>query len=120
VTKVTIIAENPDSPNGTFRATAGGHETVGRTAGAALDALAEKLDETQTNTLIVVQNMRPDEFFTAAQQQRLTGLLAKRREALDAGRQMDPGDATELESLVDAELDGTARRAAAMIAEIRA
>jgi hypothetical protein len=119
MTKVTITAEHPGSPNGTFRAAARGHETVGRTPGAALDALAEQLDETQANTLIVVQNMRPDEFFTAAQQHRLSELLAKRRQALDVGRQMDPGENAELESLIDAELDGATRRAAALIGELR-
>ncbi len=92
---------------------------MGRTPGAALDALAEQLDETEGNTLIVVQGMRPDEFFTAQQQQRLADLLAQRRTALDEGRQLGPAEAAELEALVETELDGATRRAAAMISEIR-
>jgi len=119
MTKVTITAEYPGSPNATFRAAARGRETVGRTPGAALDALAEQLDEKQGNTLIVVQNMRPDEFFTAGQQQRLAELLAERRTALNEGREMGSAEGAELEALVDAELEGAARRAAAMISQLR-
>jgi hypothetical protein len=92
---------------------------VGSTPGAALDSLAEQLDENEANTLIVVQNMGPDEFFNAAQQHRLAELLAKRRSALDAGREMEPVDKVELEALIDAELDGATRRAAAMISELQ-
>jgi len=63
--------------------------------------------------------MCPDEFFTALQQQRLAELLAQRRTALDEGRPLAPAEAAELEALVDAELDGATRRAAAMIGELR-
>ena len=119
MTKVTITAENPGAANGSFRAATRGRESVGRTPGAALDALAEQLDEKESNTLIVVQNMWPDEFFNAAQQQRLGELLAKRRAALDGAREMDASDRAELEALVDAELDGATRRATAMVNELR-
>jgi len=119
MTKVTITAENRGSADATFRAAGRGHESVGPTPGAALDSLAEQLDENEANTLIVVQNMRPDEFFNAAQQQRLAELLTKRRSALDAGREMDPPDKVELEALIDAELEGATRRAAAMVSELR-
>jgi hypothetical protein len=61
----------------------------------------------------------PDEFFTAQQQQRLCELLARRRSALDAGHQMDAADETELQNLIDAELDGATRRAASMIQELQ-
>jgi hypothetical protein len=66
-------------------------------------------------TPIILQNISPDEFFTAAQQRRLAELLAKRRAALDAGRQIDPVETVALEALIDAELDGATRRAAAMM-----
>jgi hypothetical protein len=119
MTKVTIATEDPHSANTRFRAAVRGLETVGRTPGAALDALAEQLDENEGNTLIVVQGMRPDEFFTARQQQRLAELLAQRRTALDDGRQLTPAEEAELEALVAAELDGAAGRAAAMVSELR-
>ncbi len=117
--KVIITAENPRSSDNTFRAATRGHESVGSTPGAALHALAEQLDEKEINTLIVLQNLRPDEFFTAAQQERLAALLAERRIALDSGLQMDADAKAELETLIDAELDGAAQRAATMIRELR-
>ena len=119
MTKVTITPQNFGSSNASFRAATRGHESVGSTPGAALDALAKQLNETDTNTLVIVQNMGPDEFFTAAQQQRLSDLLSKRRVALDNGAEMDPGDKSELEVLIDAELDGAIRRSAAMVKELR-
>ncbi|HWE00808.1 MAG TPA: hypothetical protein VG326_00260 [Tepidisphaeraceae bacterium] len=119
MTKVTITAEPSGSPTRSFRAATRGRESVGSTPGAALDALAEQLDETEANMLIIVQNMRPDEFFTAAQQQQLGELLAKRRTALDTGKEMEPAEKAKLETLIDAELDAATSRAATMINELR-
>ena len=119
MTKITISVENPGSVDAAFRAAARGRESIGRTPGAALDALTAQLDENEANTLIVVQSMRPDEYFTAAQQQRLTELLARRRSALDSASEMDAADKAELEVLIDAELEGATRRAAAMVSELR-
>jgi len=119
MTKVTISAENPGSPSTTFRAASRGRESVGPTPGAALDSLAQQLNPQESNTLVVGQNMSPDEFFTAAQQQRLHELLDRRRSALDAGREMAASEKTELEALIDAELDGASRRAAAMVRELQ-
>lgn len=107
------------SPDAQFRAVARGCESVGGTPGAALDALAGQLGEGEKGTFIVVQNMRPDQFFTAAQQDRLAALLAARRRAQETGGVMEPAEEVELESLVEAELEGAARRAAAMIDELR-
>ena len=67
---------------------------------------------------IVVKSMSPDKFFTASQQRRLGELLAKRRIALDTGREMNAAEKTELEALIDAELDGATRRAAGMIGAV--
>jgi hypothetical protein len=118
MTKITIVAENPGSPEATFRASTQERESVGRTAGAALDALTQQLDPAETGTLIVVQNLRPDSFFTAAQQQRLQELLIRQRAAREAGKVLPSQEQTELEVLVDAELDGATRRAAAMAREL--
>jgi hypothetical protein len=119
MTKVTITRNNPGSASGTFRAATRGHESVGQTPGAALDALASQLNEHDADTLIVVQNLRPDKFFTTAQQKRLSELLESRRTALDSGREMDPAESVELESLIDEELEAATRRAEAMIDELR-
>ena len=84
MTRVTIVAENPGSPDTKFRASTRKRESIGPTAGAALDALANQLGESESGTLIVIQNLRPDEFFTAAQQQRLSELLVKWRDRYNA------------------------------------
>ena len=44
-----------------------------------MDALAAQLDQSEAGTLIVVQQMRPDRFFTADQQQRLDELMVRWR-----------------------------------------
>jgi hypothetical protein len=119
MTKVTITADHPNSPDTTFRASALQRESVGRSPGAALDALTAQLDEKRAGTLIVVQNLHGDEFFTEAQQQRMEELLVKWRAARQAGNALASEDQSELEALVDAELDGSAQRAAAMVRELR-
>lgn len=69
MTTITIIPGDPQSPPTTFRAVAGDVQSVGATAGQALDALTEKIGALQETTLIVVQPMRPDAFFTVDKQQ---------------------------------------------------
>jgi hypothetical protein len=86
--------------------------------GAAIDGLAAQLDES-AGTLIIVQNLRPDQFFTAEQQQRLEELFAKWREARDRGAALPAAEQAELESLVNAELDGSSERVHAMVQELR-
>jgi len=119
MTKVTIVADNPGAPNTRFRASARNHESVGATVGAALDALTSQLDASSAGTLIIVQNLHGDEFFTADQQARLESLFTKWRAARDAGRSLPPDEQSELESLVDAELEGAGKRADAMARELR-
>lgn len=119
MTTVTIVAENPGSPDTTFRASAQERESVGRTAGAALDGLTRQLNDAEVATLIVVQNFRPDPFFSAAQQAGLQELLARWRAARMAGQVMPPEERVELEKLVDAELDGASRRSQAMVRELQ-
>jgi hypothetical protein len=115
---ITILPE-PQATNGTtYRAVAAQRQSVGRTPGEALDALAAELGEQATGTLIVVQHMRPDPFFTAQQQQRLGELLERWRAARDAQQPFPPEDQAELEALVAAELEATTRRAAALLREL--
>ncbi len=60
MTKVTIVAENPATGH-TFRASARNHESVGRTPGLLLMLVAQL--DASAGTLIIVQNLQPDEFF---------------------------------------------------------
>src|SRR5215212_1930691 len=100
---MTTITVLPEEKN--FRAVAGKKESIGRTAGEALDALTAQLDEEETGTLVIIQNRRSDDFFDASQQNRLTSLMKKRKtETLSAGEE------AELENLVEAELNGARQR----------
>lgn len=54
MTRVAIIPENPGVPDTCYRAIAGAFESVGKTAGQALDALTAQLPETERVTLLVV------------------------------------------------------------------
>lgn len=87
---------------------------MGQTAGAALDALSKQIGGTYSGTVVVLQNLRGDEFFAVAEQQRLEELLTKWRVARGCGHTLPADEQTELESLVDRELEGSARRLLAM------
>jgi hypothetical protein len=115
MTTIAILPENPGSAVTSYRAVAGTIEAVGRTAGEALDGLIAQLDETTTGTLAVVQQLRPDPYFSAAQQQRLAELMQQWRNARQLGRNLPLEEQAELERLVDAELKGSAARAAALL-----
>src|SRR5204863_8417673 len=101
MTTITILPEKADS----YRALAGDKESTGRTAGEALDALTSQLAEDESGTLVIVQNHKADEFFDAAQQERLAELMELRQ-----ARTLSSEEDQELESLVEAELDGARRR----------
>jgi hypothetical protein len=114
MTTITIIPECPGSPPTKYRAVAGKAQATGKTAGEALDALTSQLAETEGGTLVVIQYRRPDEFFTAEQQDRLQELMTRWRAARDAGGALPPEEQAELDALVQAELRGAAARAAAL------
>jgi hypothetical protein len=111
MTTITITPERAD----TYRAVTGDKESTGRTAGEALDALASQLSDDESGTLVIVQNHKADEFFSAAQQERLTELMQRR----SAGP-LSAAEEQELEGLIEAELDGARRRAAALLDELEA
>src|SRR5262245_26712948 len=103
MTTVTIIPEPSEQDGITYRAVAGEIQAVGNSAGAALDALTTQLGEEERGTLVIVQNQRPDRFFTAEQQARLTDLMTRWRRARDIGKALAPQEQIELEALVRAE-----------------
>lgn len=55
---------------------------------------------------------RPDSFFTAEQQKRLSELMQRWRNARDRGDPWTEADQQELEALIDAEVMAAGRRAA--------
>jgi hypothetical protein len=119
MTTITILPE-PQTGNGTaYRAVAGRHQSLGRTPGAALDTLAAQLGEQEAGTLVVVQRMRGDRFFTAEQQRRLAELMERWRAARDAGQALSAEEQAELDALVAAELEAAIQRAASLLRELR-
>ncbi len=110
---MTTIAILPEQ-SGSYRAVAGSKESTGNTAGQALDALIVQLRDDETGTLVIVQNQKADRFFTRSQQMRLTELLQLR-----AQNSLSLTEETELESLVEAELDGARHRAETLLADLK-
>lgn len=121
VCSMTTIAILPDNPQGSpesFRAVAREVQSSGTTVGQAVDALRAQLGGPEQTTLVVVQPMRPDEVFTAEQQQRLADLLSRWRVARDAGAALPPQEQAELEALIEAELRAATERSAALVRQM--
>jgi hypothetical protein len=113
MTKVAIVPEPAENGDVAYRAISGSKQSVGKTVGQALDALAAVLPQENSGTLVVVQNFRPDRFFTERQQKRLTELMARWRVARNSGTNLPPAEQSEL----NAEVDAASERAAAMLRE---
>ena len=69
--------------------------------------------------MIIHSRLQTDHFFTAAQQQRLSDLMARWREARDENRQLLPEEQAELEQLIEAEMQAATRRAESALAELK-
>jgi type IV pilus biogenesis protein CpaD/CtpE len=114
MTKVAILAIPTEHGDLSYRAIAGEKHAHGKTAGEALDALTAQLSADEASTLIIIQSLHPDRFFTAAQQQRLDALMARWRSMRDQGVSLPADEQAELEALIAAELQASAARAAAL------
>jgi hypothetical protein len=115
MTTIAIVPEIPGSSTTLYRAVSGNKQSVGQTAGQALDALATQLDDAEAGTLIVVQTMRPDALFPANHQQRLAELMDRWRTAREGNSALAAEEQAELEALVQAEVRAAAARAAAVV-----
>lgn len=118
MTKIAILPEPAESGGVTYRAIAGRQQSVGRTAGQALDALTSSLPDEETATLVIVQHRRPDQFFTAEQQKRLHELMGRWRAARDGGLALPALEQAELDALVEDELRAASERTVALLREI--
>lgn len=115
---MTTVLIVPETQNGKgFRAVAGEKESFGQTMGEALDALAATLDESH-DQVVLLQDFRPDEFFTEDQQRRLSFLMTRWRAARDAGQEFSAIEQNELEYLIETELAGSAKRAERLMEQI--
>jgi hypothetical protein len=118
MTRIAILPEPADSGRMMYRAIAGERQSLGNTAGEALNALASLLPASESATVVVVQHHRPDSLFTVAQQQRLQELMARWRSAREAGTRLPDSDQAELDALIEAELDAAGKRTSALLREM--
>ena len=103
MTAVSIHKEKDKALRQPFRAVGGNHQSLGWTAGEALDALIAELGASHDTSLILVQQLGPDAFFSQAQYDRMRELLDKRGTLTNPERE-------ELETLVSDELTASAKR----------
>ncbi|MEM9215262.1 MAG: hypothetical protein AAGD25_13045 [Cyanobacteria bacterium P01_F01_bin.150] len=104
-------------PNGetSYQATSGSTQSVGKTAGQALDALVAQLDEPGFKGLLVIQSFRLDALFSETQQARLSELMALWRNARDQGKELPREQQDELNQLVELELNAATARTTALL-----
>lgn len=114
MTKVAILSV-PAEGGVSYHAVSGGKQSVGKTAGGALDALTQQLTEEETDTLIIIQNLKPDQFFTGEQQARLAELFRRWRAARDDGQELPAPEQAELDALVETELRAATSRSRALL-----
>ena len=115
MTAVTILPVLNTNGEKSYRAIAGDRQSVGQTAGQALDALTSLLGEKDFSALIVIQRFNPDELFTIQQQTRLSELMNLWRTARDRGQNLSPQQQAELESLIEAELQAATIRTEVLV-----
>ena len=99
----TIRPDTKTSDSAGFMAKSGKLRAFGRTMGEALDALASQWGSITETVPVLIQHFGPDRFFTQAQFDRMEE-LRNHIETLTAEER------TELEALIDAELDATISR----------
>jgi hypothetical protein len=102
-----------------YRAAIGNRQSTGKTAGEALDALTMQIGSQEINGFLLLQNQQPDQFFTAEQQQRLTELMSIWRTTQDGGDTLPSEQQSELDALIEAELDATVERSKVILAQIQ-
>jgi hypothetical protein len=112
---ITVLPDDPRTAAPPYRAVAGDKQAVGSTVGQALDGLRAKLDGPQETTLVIVQPMTPDTFFTAEQRNRLAALMDLWRAARDAGSTLPTDEQAELDALVETEVRAATERAAVLV-----
>src|SRR3954468_17700651 len=96
---VRILQDKQTDSKGRYRAVAGGVQSEGETAGAALDALTKQMGDAASDPLfvVVVRPFHPDSFFTQSEQAELEALMNAWRSARDQNTTLDPADEARLE-----------------------
>lgn len=86
----------------------------------ALDALTLKIGENNPAPLLLFQSFSPDWLFTVDQQQRLGQLMNLWRHARDANQHLPIEQQTELDQLIEAELNAATARSLALLQQTEA
>ena len=84
-----------------------------------IDGLRMKIGNPAETTLVIVQPLTPDAFFTEEQRDRLAALMSRWRSARDQATNLPPSEQAELDSLVEAEVRAAGARAAQLLRSIR-
>jgi hypothetical protein len=103
MTAIAIRADQTETGEYQFRAISGDRQRLGRTMGEALDALTAGWGDSVQETVVLIQRFQPDQYFTQAQYNRMQELLARRSS-------LTPEERSELEALIDTEVDATVAR----------
>ena len=111
MTSIAILKEETGAGNVTYRAVAhrGAAQSVGRTAGEALDALTCQLPREEAGTIVVIQEMAPDRYSTAEQIQRLNELTERANQGT-----LSQEEQFERQQLIETEILASGQRAAAL------
>jgi hypothetical protein len=115
MTTVEILPIYDASGNKSYRAVAGDKQSIGKTAGQALDALTAELGENEFSALLLLQNFGGDQFFNIEQLSRLSELMNMWRIARDEGLELSQEMQAELDNLVEAELKAATNRTASLL-----
>ena len=110
MTTVAILPVVNTTGEKSYRAIAGDKQSMGKTAGQALDALAIELNQPDFSGLLFISNFAPDAFFNSHQQERLTELMNAWRWARDQGQALPPDQQAELDQLIETELEAATLR----------
>ncbi|MFM2064392.1 MAG: hypothetical protein RLZZ507_4063 [Cyanobacteriota bacterium] len=118
MTTVAIVPTSNANGEKSYRAIAGDKQSIGKTAGQALDALTQQLGEVEFRALLIIDNFHSDQFFTSAQQQRLSELITMWRNARDKGNSFPKEFQIELDNLVNLELNAATIRTASLVQKL--
>ena len=105
---MSIQSENDSKQARLFRALSGRRQSVGKTPGEALDALIAQEGETMESSAILIQRFGSDSFFTQNQYDRMQYLFG-----LSSG--LSKEENSELDSLIDVEIEATIRRTDSLV-----
>ena len=115
MTTVAILPTVDPRGDKVYRAIAGNKQSVGKTAGQALDALTDQLDQPDFSGLLLIPGFQPDALFTADQQNRLAELMNQWRATRDRGEELPEPQQVELEDWVEAELTAATVRTITLV-----